>query len=154
MLNLRIRTLVAPVLLAAGLVLPALGQVARERITFTISGPFALKKSDVVLPAGKYTLAQEEIGEGSAFALYSELWKKPLAVLDTVSLFDDFSTPIPEKTEIVLDNAKVPEGGVPVLEGWKVPGGDEWQVVNVVPDKKGIARIGQQQIGSPAQRGQ
>jgi len=152
MLNFRIRTMLGPLVLAAASVLPANAQApARERIDFTISTPFKLRKSDVVLPAGKYLLEQEGIGEGNAFALYSDPMKKPLAVLETVSFDDGFLTPTPENTEIMLDRTTLPEGEVPMLEGWRLPGGEEWQVIAVVPNKKEIERREQQQLGSPAQ---
>lgn len=155
MLNFRIRTVLGPLVLAVISVLPASGQApAHERINFTISAPFKLRKSDVVLPAGRYILQQEGIGEGNAFALYTDPMKKPLAVLETVSFYNDVSTATQEDMEIVLDRTNVPQGEVAVIEGWKLADGEEWQVIGVVPNKKEIERQAQEQVGSPAQRDQ
>lgn len=143
MLNLRMRPLLVALAIAVS-VLPAMGQEAsRERINFTISAPFKLRKSDVVLPAGKYILQRENNGEGNLFGLYTDLMHLPLAMIETLTIYDDFSTPRPDKAEILLDRTTVAEGEVPVLEGWKVAGGEAWQVIGAVPDRKQIERQGQ-----------
>lgn len=149
MLNLRMRTL-GIVLLAAAAVLPAMGQgVATERLNFTISAPFRLKKSDVVLPAGKYYLSEVNSTEGTEFWLFSDLKHKPLALIETVRYTDETSIPAPDKTEVLLDTTTPSDGEVPVLDGWKLPGGEGWEVTATVPDKKEIERQAQEQMAGP-----
>jgi hypothetical protein len=140
MFKIRNLAVFAALIFAGILALPAIGLAAHERIDFSINAPFKLRKSNVVLPPGKYILEREDIGEGSTFALYSDLMKKPLALIDTVNYDDVFSTRLLDKTLIVLDKTEMSDGDVPVVEGWRLPGGEEWEVIAVVPDMKQIGR--------------
>jgi len=137
----KFRTLVlgAVSLLVGVSALPAQGQgLANERINFTISAPFKLRKSSVELPAGSYVLLRMTAGEGGTFALYGDVNHEPLALINTIPMDDYTSMSAPSDTKILLDRTTLPEGEDPVLEGWMLPGGQGWEVIGVVANVKQI----------------
>lgn len=127
------RGALAIILLLAATPLAAFGQQPlRERVHFTISAPYQLRKSDVVFPAGKYIISQISDSDPDLFALYKDNTRhSPLALIRTIPA----QYPYSNKTKIVMDTNEPRPDAFPVVEGWTVPGMDSLEVSGVVASK-------------------
>ncbi|MGA9770708.1 MAG: hypothetical protein WBV94_16830 [Blastocatellia bacterium] len=124
--------LIAMLLVGAATGTAVAQEPTQERVDFTISAPYQLRKSDVVFPAGKYILQQVAESGPDLFALYKDnLRHSPVALVKTTRikyLNDNY----PNKTEILLDTNDPPARGFPVVEGWTIPAMEGWKIIGVV----------------------
>jgi hypothetical protein len=129
----------AIVFLFCAAVAPALAQGPMQaRINFTIDGPFELKGTNVVLPAGDYVLFQLVPNDRHLFGLYrSDLTHPPVALLRTVRIYHNLGR-LPEKTQMLMETDERSSQNYPVLEGWNVPGDDGWEVIAVTTSRDAI----------------
>ena len=129
------------ILLISAFVIPALGQgPLRKRINFTINEPYALKKSDVVLPAGNYVLYQVSETVPNLFWLYRDnTGNTPIAMINTVRI-DYNSARYPGKTKMLMEIDESSPGANRVLEGWNVPGEDGWAAISSVTSHHATVR--------------
>jgi hypothetical protein len=134
------RAAFAAILSLAATPLAVFGQEpSHERVIFTISAPYQLRKSDVVFPAGKYVLSQPTENDPDLFALYKDdMRHAPLALIRATPV-DYPSDKYPEKTTIILDTNEPSADRFPVVEGWTDAGLDGWLVSEVVASHKHIA---------------
>jgi hypothetical protein len=106
-----------------------------KRVDFMVSGPFQVKNSNVVLPAGKYILLQVFQQHPDVFYLYqNDLMHEPIATVQTTRI--DYSpTRYPRKTKMLVDMNEETITEMPVIEGWNIPGYDGWEITSTVMDK-------------------
>ncbi|HSB09649.1 MAG TPA: hypothetical protein VLM38_09205 [Blastocatellia bacterium] len=122
------RFALAAVLLAGALVIPASAQMHKQ-VNFTISAPFELKNSNVVLPPGEYILYQISAVNPSIFALYKDdMRHTPIAMISTVRI-EYSASKYPSKTRILTDIDETSSQNYPVIQGWNIPGESGWEVI-------------------------
>jgi hypothetical protein len=116
----------------------------RKQVFFTISHPFEMRNSNVVLPAGKYILYQVSQDDLNLFAMYQDnLMHSPIAMVRTTRI--DYSVrKAPKKTAMLVSFDEEANTVLPVIDGWTIPGMDGWEVIAMVPerDRLSIARNG------------
>jgi hypothetical protein len=130
------------ILLISAVIVPALGQgPLRKRVNFTISAPYELKKSDIVLPPGHYVLYQISDNAPHLFALYRDnTAHAPIAMITTVRI--DYSPDrYPSRATMLMDIDETSSSGNRVLEGWNIPGEDGWQAISSVTRHGTAVRI-------------
>jgi hypothetical protein len=138
MLMIKRAAFTAILLLAAAPLAVFAQEPSHERVTFTISAPYQLRKSDAVFPAGKYVLFQPTESDPNLFALYKDdMRHSPLALI-RVTQVEYASDKYPERTAIILDTDEPRADSLPVVEGWTDAGLDGWQVSEVVASRKHI----------------
>lgn len=110
-----------------------------ERLNFTINVPYHLRRSDTVLPAGKYVLAQVDESDPDLFALYQgDTRYAPLALIEAVSTYNPAKKD-PAKTQMLIATEEAGSNTYPTVEGWAIPGVDDWEIIGVVMSHKRIA---------------
>ena len=124
-----------------------------KRVDFMVNGPFQVKNSNVVLPAGKYILLQVFQQHPDVFYLYqNDLMHEPIATVQTTRI--DYSpTRYPGNTKMLVDMNEETMTATPVIEGWNIPGYDGWEITSTVMDKSRatIARSYKQHSATPVQ---
>lgn len=113
----------------------AVAQVShpQEKIHFSVTTPFELKGTDMVLPAGEYVLFQIKPNDRYEFALYQEdMTHSPVAIIRAVRVYYDLGR-LPEKAKMIMDVDESSPQNYPLLEGWTVPGNYGWRVISVTP---------------------
>jgi hypothetical protein len=110
-----------------------------KQIHFTISHPFEMRNSNVVLPAGKYILYQVSQYDLNQFALYQDnLMHSPIAMVRTIRM--DYSVrKAPKKTAMLVSFDEEANTVLPVIDGWTIPGMDGWEVIAMVPERDGLS---------------
>src|SRR5688572_32035117 len=100
----------------------------RKQVFFTISHPFEMRNSNVVLPAGKYILYQVSQDDLNLFAMYQDnLMHSPIAMVRTTRI--DYSVrKAPKKTAMLVSFDEEANTVLPVIDGWTIPGMDGWEV--------------------------
>jgi hypothetical protein len=125
-----------------------------KRVDFMVSGPFQVKNSNVILPAGKYILLQVFQQHPDVFYLYqNDLMHEPIATVQTTRI-DYSSTRYPGKTKMLVDmNNEDAMTAMPVIDGWNIPGYDGWEITSTVMDKNraAIARSYKRHSATPVQ---
>jgi hypothetical protein len=113
----------------------------RKRVNFTISAPYELKNSDIVLPPGNYVLYQVTDNSPHLFALYRDSTRhSPIATISTVRI--DYSpNKYPSRATMLMETDELSSSGNPVLEGWNIPGEDGWQAISSVTRHHAGVRI-------------
>jgi hypothetical protein len=116
----------------------------RKQVFFTISHPFEMRNSNVVLPAGKYILYQVSQDDLNLFALYqNDLMHSPIAMVRTTRV--DYSVRrAPKNVSMLLSFDEEANTVLPIINGWSIPGMDGWEIIAMVPerDRLSIARNG------------
>jgi hypothetical protein len=127
------RLVLAAVFVLAASVLPALAQgPLHKEVRFTISGPFVLRNTHKVLPAGNYILYEISALNPSVFALYREnKMHSPVSMLTTVRI-EYSGTEYPDKVRILTDIDERSPQNYTVLEGFNIPGESGWEVISGV----------------------
>ena len=111
---------------------------ARERLHFTINVPYHLRSSDTVLPAGKYVLSQVNESDPDLFALYQgDTRHAPLALVTAIATYNPAEKD-PAKTQMLIDADEASANTTPTIEGWVIPGVDDWEIISVVMSHKGV----------------
>src|SRR5512138_402724 len=130
------------ILLISAIVVPALGQgPLRKRVNFTISAPYELKKSDIVLSPGNYVLYQFSDNAPHLFALYRDNMRhSPIAMITTVRI-DYGPNRYPSRATMLMEIDETSSSGNRVLEGWNIPGEDGWQAISSVTRHGTAVRI-------------
>jgi len=104
-----------------------------KQVYYTINVPYALRKSDYMLPAGKYILYQVNQNDLNLFALYQgNMMHSPVAMVRTTRI-DYQAAGYPEKTRMLISFDEASADTHPVLRGWNIPGDDGWEIIGVVP---------------------
>lgn len=136
-MKLRSFMLAAAVLLSA-VALPVLGQgPLHKRVDFSIDSPFELKQANAVLPAGNYVLYQLSNNDPALFALYSDdMTNPPIAMIRTTRI--DYTTRWPQHTKLILETDETSPQNYPMLEGWRIPGDDGFEVVAAVAKRSAV----------------
>lgn len=110
-----------------------------KRVEFTISSPFEMNNSNVVLPAGSYILYQVHQNDLNLFALYKDnLQRSPIAMVRTTRI-SYLSGDTPDDSEMLVNLDSENTTTLPVVAGWTIPGEDGWEIISVVPDRDRIA---------------
>jgi hypothetical protein len=113
----------------------AVAQVShpQEKIHFSVTSPFELKGTDMVLPAGDYVLFQIKPNDRYEFALYQgDMTHSPVAIIRAVRVYYDLGR-LPDKARLIIDVDESSPQNYPQLEGWTVPGNYGWRVISVTP---------------------
>lgn len=111
----------------------------RERLNFTINVPYHLRSSDTVLPAGKYVLSQVDESDPDLFALYQgDTRHAPLALVTAIPNYSSAEKD-PAKTQMLIDADAASSNTTPTVEGWVIPGVDDWEIISVVMSHKSMA---------------
>jgi len=115
-------------------VVPAVAQVPQqEKIHFSVSTPFELKGTDVVLPPGNYLLFQVKPNDRSEFALYQDdMTHSPIAMIRAVRIYYSLGR-LPGKANMLMEIDEGSPDNYPMLQGWNVPGDFGWRVIGVTP---------------------
>jgi hypothetical protein len=113
-----------------------------KQVFFTISHPFEMRSSNVVLPAGKYILYQVSKEDLNLFALYKEnLMHSPLAMVRTTRI--DYSIRRnPNDVMMLVSTDEEANQVLPVINGWAIPGMDGWEIIAMVPNHERISMAG------------
>jgi len=129
----------ATALLLGIAVAPAFAQgPTQERIHFTMSVPFELKKSNIVLPPGDYLLFQIREKDRTLFGLYErDLTHAPIALISTIR-FDYGAGNTPQKVKLLMGTDESSPQGHPVLEGWNIPGQDGFAMIAAVTRQRSV----------------
>lgn len=127
------RLAVAVIMLLGAVSGPALAQgPTQERINFTMSAPFELKKSSIVLPPGDYVLFQFKASDRMLFGLYErDLTHPPIAIVSTVRV-DYGAGRTPQKTRLLMETDESSPQNIAVLQGWTIPGQDGFAMIATV----------------------
>jgi hypothetical protein len=129
----------AMLFLTVAAVAPALAQgPIQERINFTVSGPFELKGTNMVLAGGNYVLFQIDPRDRQLFALYEgDMTHSPIAMIRTARVYYKPGR-LPGKTMMLMETNEASSQNYEVLEGWNVPGDYGWEVISVTPRRGAI----------------
>jgi hypothetical protein len=104
-----------------------------KQVNYTINVPYALRKANYMLPAGKYILYQVNQNDLNLFALYQgDMMHSPIAMLRTTRIYYQ-ATGYPEETRMLIGIDESSADAHPVLRGWNIPGDDGWEIIGVVP---------------------
>jgi hypothetical protein len=134
------RGVLALLMLLTATAIPIFAQEpVRERLNFTINVPYHLRSSDTVLPAGKYVLSQVDESDPDLFALYQgDTRHTPLALITAIPTYNPAEKD-PAKTQMLIDADEAGPNTTPTIEGWVIPGVDDWEIIGVVMSHKGVA---------------
>ena len=137
-----VKKCVLAIMLISAVVIPALAQgPLRKRVNFTITAPYELKNSDVVLPPGNYVLYQISDNAPHLFALYRDSMRhSPIAMISTVRI-DYGPNRYPNKSTMLMEIDERSTSGNLVLEGWNIPGEDGWQAISSVTHHLTAVRV-------------
>jgi len=109
----------------------------QKRMDFTINVPYRLRMQNYMLPAGTYILHQVRKEAPDLFALYEgDMMHSPIAMIQTVRI-DYTAGRFPNKTAVHWHIDEMGANSDAVITGWDIPGMDGWQILSVVPSKKG-----------------
>lgn len=129
------KSMLAAVLLLGVSVSLAFAQSApRKLVRFTVHASQEVKMGDVILPEGKYILAQVMDSDTNLYNLYQDdLTHAPMAIVRTVRI--DYSMPgAPGTSSFLFDHKEAKQ-----LTGWAITGSGGWQIVSVFQKKDLLA---------------
>ena len=127
------------VLLAAPMLMVSAQGPLLKRVEFTINTPFEMKKSGVVLPAGKYILHQVQKDDLNLFAMHKDnLMHSPIAMVRTTRI-SYLTGDEPQEVEMLTNGDVESANSFPVITGWTIPGMDGWEIIATVPDSDRVA---------------
>jgi hypothetical protein len=109
----------------------------KKQVDFTINAPYKLKRTNYVLPPGKYILRQVNDLDLNLFALYREdLMRSPIAMIRTVRI-DYRGTDYPEDANVHGQLDETSASTRAIVTGWDIPGMDGWEIIAVTPRGNG-----------------